>query len=169
MNLRTALIAGLSLVSLTPPAAGQTFFVSGPPGSQAQPVVPMVGCAPNVGCAGPVSASNPLPVTGSGGTVTPVPTTGAGNYSYVTIGTSDSTIVAASTAKVFLDLVSTSATATICVNLGATATISGNQCASGEITLPPLWHRSWENNFVPTDAVHAIASAASTPGAVGVK
>jgi hypothetical protein len=99
--------------------------------------------------------------------VAPVPNQATGAYSSVTVGTSDSTILAASTAFYFLDLVNASATATICVNFGATATISGTQCAAGEIALPPLWQRSWEGSFVPTDAVHAIASAASTPAAVG--
>ena len=68
-----------------------------------------------------------------------------------------------------LDVVNLSPTATICLNLGAPATISGTTCAAGEISLPPLWHRSWEGAFIPTDALHAIASAASTPASVGAK
>jgi hypothetical protein len=96
------------------------------------------------------------------------PTTGTSAYSPATVGTTDSTIVAAGTASKFLDLINVSATATICINFGAAAaTITGSQCAAGEITLPPLFHRSWESNFVPTDAVHAIASAAATPATVG--
>jgi len=107
----------------------------------------------------------------SGGVVvvTPMPSKGAGAYSSATVGTSDSTILAASSASYMLDLVNNSATATVCINFGATATISGTLCAAGEYTLPPLWHRSWENNFIPTDAIHAIASAASTPLTVGAK
>jgi hypothetical protein len=105
------------------------------------------------------------------GTIVPgsatVPNQAPGAYSTATVGTSDSTILAANTAFYFLDLVNASASATICINFGATATISGTQCAAGEITLPPLWHRSWDGNFVPTDAVHAIASAVSTPASVG--
>lgn len=97
------------------------------------------------------------------------PTVGTGSYTAATIGVSDSTILAASTATVFLDLVNLSPGATVCINPGATATISGTTCAAGEIALPPLGHRSWETNFIPTDAIHAIASAASTPFSVGVK
>ena len=92
----------------------------------------------------------------------PVPNQATGAYSSVTVGTSDSTIVAAGTAFYFLDIINASPSATICINFGATATISGTTCAAGEITLPPLWHRSWEGSFIPTDAIHAIASARKT-------
>jgi hypothetical protein len=107
--------------------------------------------------------------TSGGGTITATPTKGTGAYTSATVGTTDSTILAASTAVVFLDVVNTSPSATICVNVGATATISGTACAAGEVSLPPLWHRSWEGTFIPTDAIHAIASAASTPATVGAK
>lgn len=86
-----------------------------------------------------------------------------------TVGVTDSTIVPAGTVFFFLDIVNNSSTATVCLNFGAAATIAGTVCAAGEITLPPLWHRSWENNFIPNDAIHAIASAASTPVTVGAK
>lgn len=120
-------------------------------------------------CLNGSSVSVPCGTGGTAPTVTALPTSGAVAYSAATVGASDSTILAGSTATVFLDLINTSATATVCINLGATATISGTQCAAGEITLPPLWHRGWEGTFVPTDAVHAIASAASTQFTVGVK
>lgn len=95
---------------------------------------------------------------------------GTGSYSSATVGTTDAVIVAAaSPATRFLDIYNDSATATVCINFGATATISGTTCAAGEITLPPLWHRSWENSFVPSDAIHAISSAAATPVTVGVR
>ena len=99
----------------------------------------------------------------------PVPNVATGAYASATVGTADSTILAASSAFYFLDILNNSASATICINFGATATISGSTCAAGEISLPPLWHRSWEGSFVPTDAVHAIASAASSPVSVGAK
>jgi hypothetical protein len=99
----------------------------------------------------------------------PVPNFGNGVYSSATVGTSDSTILASGSAYYFLDIVNNSPSATICINFGAAATISGATCSTGELTLPPLWHRSWENSFIPTDAIHAIASAASTPASVGVK
>lgn len=99
----------------------------------------------------------------------PVPNAGVGAYVSATIGASDVIVLAAGTGAYFLDVANLSATATICVSFGAAATISGSQCAAGEIALPPLWHRSWEGSFVPTDAVHAISSSASTPMSVGVK
>ena len=99
----------------------------------------------------------------------PVPNLATGAYASATVGTTDSTILAAGTAYYLLDLINDSPSATICINFGATATISGTSCAAGEITLSPLWHRSWEGSFIPTDAVHAIASAASTPVSVGAK
>ena len=99
----------------------------------------------------------------------PVPNLATGAYASATVGTTDSTILAAGTAYYLLDIINDSPSATICVNFGATATISGTTCAAGEITLSPLWHRSWEGSFIPTDAVHAIASAASTPVSVGAK
>lgn len=86
-----------------------------------------------------------------------------------TVGVADSTILAANSVFFMLDIYNDSPSATVCINFGATATISGTTCAAGEITLPPLWHRSWENNFIPNDAIHAIASAASTPMTVGAK
>jgi hypothetical protein len=90
-------------------------------------------------------------------------------YAAVTVGTSDSVILSGGGSYHFLDIVNNSASATVCINFNATATISGTSCSTGEIALPPLWHRSWEGSFVPTDAIHAIASAASTPASVGAK
>lgn len=95
---------------------------------------------------------------------------GPGSYAAFTVGTGDGIIVAATNpGSKFLDIVNQSPTATVCINFGAAATITGTACAAGEYTLPPLWHRSWENSFVPSDVIHAIASAASTPVTVGVK
>lgn len=152
-----AFIALASIAAAAPNTTGNEFVTATPgktvPGAQQM-------CLNGSGVSAPC---------GSGGTTTLVPTVGTGAYAAATVGASDSTVLAASTATVFLDLVNDSATATVCINLGATATITGTQCAAGEITLPPLWHRSWEGNFVPTDAVHAIASAASTQVAVGAK
>lgn len=92
-----------------------------------------------------------------------------GAYSATTVGTTDDPIISAGALFYFLDIVNNSPTATICVNFGAAATISGTTCGAGEVTLPPLWHRSWENSFLPTDAIHIIASATSTPITVGAK
>jgi hypothetical protein len=105
------------------------------------------------------------------GTIIPgvglTPHQASGAYAAATVGTSDQTVLSGATAFYFLDIVNLSPTATVCVNFGAAATISGTACAAGEVTLSPLWHRSWEGTFVPTDAIHAISSAASTPISVG--
>jgi hypothetical protein len=97
------------------------------------------------------------------------PSKSASPYTAQTVGTSDVTILAANAVTNYLDVISGSPSATVCINFGAAATITGTQCAAGEITLPPLWHRSWPDGgtLVPTGAVHAIASAASTPVSVG--
>jgi hypothetical protein len=104
---------------------------------------------------------------------------GTGSYSGLTVGATDSIIVpsigstslSGTAASRFLDIANQSATATVCLNFGAVATISGTACAAGEITLPPLPNqasdKTWQNNFVPSDVIHAIASAASTPITVG--
>lgn len=106
----------------------------------------------------------------SGGTTTILPTNSAGAYSAITIGSSASTIVAATACKVFCDVVNNSATATVCLNVGGTATApTAGVCPAGEIGLPPGWHRSWEADYVPSDAISAISSAASTPATVGAK
>lgn len=95
-------------------------------------------------------------------------TTGA--YSSATVGVSDGALLAAGNGYHFLDLINNSPTATICISFGASAaTITGTTCAAGEITLPPLWHRSWEGIFVPVDAIRAISSVASTPMTIGSK
>jgi len=99
----------------------------------------------------------------------PVPNAAPGAYVSASIGVADTLILAAAAGAYFLDVANLSSTATICISFGAPATISGSQCSAGEIALPPLWHRSWEGTFVPTDAVHAIASGAATPMSVGVK
>jgi len=99
----------------------------------------------------------------------PVPNLASGAYVSATVGTSDSTILNAGSAYYLLDIVNLSPSATICLSFGTTATISGTSCSAGEIALPPLWHRSWEGALIPTDALHAIASAASTPASVGAK
>jgi len=99
----------------------------------------------------------------------PVPNLASGAYSSATVGTSDLPILSANSAYYLLDVVNLSSSATVCLNFGVAATISGTTCAPGEIALPPLWHRSWEGALIPTDALHAIASAASTPLSVGAK
>lgn len=143
--------------------------------STATPVTP--GLLTTSGCPGseticfvPYSVSNPLNTTGTfTGTVVSGPTNSAGAYSGVTVGTSSGSILAASTAKVYADFANQSPTATICLSTTNPATITGTACAAGEITLPPLWEKSFEGTYVPSDQWFAIASAASTPLTVGAK
>jgi hypothetical protein len=99
---------------------------------------------------------------------------GTGSYAGFTVGTTDSTIVPSigsngSAASRFLDIANLSATATVCINFGAPATIATTTCAAGEIAIGPLGTKTWQNSFVPSDVIHAIASAASTPVTVGVR
>ena len=99
---------------------------------------------------------------------------GTGSYAGLTVGASDSIIVPSignngTAASRFLDIQNESATATVCINFGAAATITGTACAAGEITIAPLGSKTWQNSFVPSDVIHAIASAASTPVTVGVR
>lgn len=102
---------------------------------------------------------------------------GTGSYAGFTVGATDSIIVpsigstaqSGTAASRFLDIANLSATATVCINFGAAATISTTTCAAGEIAIGPLASKTWQNNFVPSDVIHAIASAASTPVTVGVK
>lgn len=102
--------------------------------------------------------------------VTILPNKCAGCYASLTIGTSDTVIVNQYTTTKFLDVWNVSNSAMVCISLGnAAATITGTQCSAGEIPLPPGFHKSFEDNFVPTDAVHAISSASSTPITVGVE
>lgn len=109
-----------------------------------------------------VSPTNPLPITTA-------PTNAAGTYSAATVGTSSGSILAANTAKIYLDVINNSPTATVCINPNGAATISGTACAAGEWTLPPLANKYFAGNFVPSDQLFAIASAASTPVTVGAK
>ena len=107
--------------------------------------------------------------TGTSVPTTAKPTTGTAAYSAATVNTTDAVILSASTATVFLDVVNNSQSATICINFGAAAVISAGTCAAGNVTLPPLFHRSWEANFFPTDAIHAVASSAGVPATVAAK
>lgn len=114
----------------------------------------------------PVTASAPLPVTSSGGSVSVAPATSAGNYAAKTItNSSTEALAAAAGGRVFLDIINESASATIACALGATAVING----AGSITIPPLWHHSWDGSFVPSDAVNCISSVASSTATIGAK
>lgn len=99
--------------------------------------------------------------------VTPLANSGAGAYSAVTIGTSAATILAANAAKEFVQIVNASPSATICINIGGTAAFAGAGCAAGSIPITPFGSWTREGNFIPSDAISAIASAGSTPATLG--
>lgn len=147
----------LALAAPAPAAETAGRVVTGYLTMTPQPNCPTGPCFVQYGTGSSAPASN----------VAIVPSQVAQPYAAKTIGISDSTLAA--TVTNYLDIVNNSASATMCINFGAAATISGTACAAGEITIPPLWHRSWPDGgtLVPTGAIHAIASAASTPASVG--
>ncbi len=105
--------------------------------------------------------------TAEDGSVLPqsFPASGVGMYSPATANTTESKLLDAGVATVFLDVINCSLTATIAIAFGAVPTING----AGSITLPPGWHRSWEGSAVPSDQINVISSQASTPITIGVK
>lgn len=162
-------------------AAGVCSGTPVPPGAAAVPV----GIAGNTNLAGvtlsgtatlTIREGNLVPITGATpiGSVIVKPTVGAGAYAPYTVGTVGAAL-SAPTPTLFLDVHNASASATVCIGGVSAPTISGTQCAPGGtagswvIPLPPGWHKSWENSFVPIDALYAVASAASTPVTIGVK
>ena len=115
----------------------------------------------------PVSNLYPLPISGTG--INILPTNSSGAFSGVTVGTSAATIIAAAACKVYCMVHNASLTATVCLNPNGVATISGTQCAAGELSESPLSTWWWDASYVPSDAISAIASAASTQVTVGAK
>lgn len=122
------------------------------------------------------TAANQTAVQANAGTVaakavteTPAPNTASGIYSGCTVGTTAAACTPNNTPKVYLELENESQSATVCVDFGGTATISSGVCAAGELTLLPLGRKVWEGDFVPTDTISLIASAASTPVTIGAK
>lgn len=110
----------------------------------------------------PIMSTNPMPVTGTiSATTTPAKASGA--YSAATITNSSTQALAASATRGFLDIKNESSTATIACRLGGTAALN----TAGSLTIPPNWHYSWDGNFVPSDAVNCISSAASSPATIG--
>ena len=86
-------------------------------------------------------------------------------YTSYTVGTTSQKLVKAYVANKFLDIVNNSTTATIYCNFGSDALADG----SSSLSIPPLWHRSYEGGVTPYDALYCISSAASTPVSIGVK
>ena len=101
----------------------------------------------------PVSLTNPLPVV-------PLPNSGAGSTSAVTVGTSSAPALGAAVGgRKFLAIDNESQTATLACAFGAAAALN----TAGSFTIPPGFTRTWDGTFVPNDAVNCIASAGSTP------
>lgn len=89
------------------------------------------------------------------------PSSGPATVTSATVGTSASQILPAATnRRLNLSVCDESASASVAVSLGSTVpAING----AGSWTLASLACISWTGYFVPSDSVHAIASAASTP------
>jgi hypothetical protein len=111
----------------------------------------------NTGC-NPVTKSNPLPVTPLGGAATNA-------FSGSTVGTTHAQVLAAGThSYLFLQNVAAAGGNTIYCSFGGTAVAN----AAGTISIAPGQPLTWENSFVPSDAIDCIATGASTPLTVGV-
>lgn len=90
--------------------------------------------------------------------VTPTPTSSATTTTAVTAGTSSNQGLASGTRK-FLAISNESASAFVAFSLGGTAALN----TSGSKTLAPMNSFTFDADFVPSDAINVIASAASTP------
>lgn len=75
-----------------------------------------------------------------------------------TVGTSSGQASAARQRK-FLMLANPSATSTVWIGFGVTAVASGPGC----IALPPGTNIKFDQTYVPSDQINAIASGASSP------
>lgn len=114
-----------------------------------------------------VTVSGSLPAgTNSIGTTTP--TAASSPFSGAVIGLSPSLVIASGTAKTFVDIVNDSSMSSnvyvACANTSGAAVVYG----SGAITLPPLWHRSFEGSFIETANWYCVASASGTNITYGV-
>lgn len=89
------------------------------------------------------------------------PSSGPAAVSTATVGTSASQILAAATSRrLNLSVCNVSASATVAVSLGTTAPALNT---AGSWTLNSGQCIAWDGLFVPSDSLHAIASAANTP------
>lgn len=103
------------------------------------------------------SGGGTITVTGS---VTTLPTAGPVTNSSITVTNSSGAFLAASTATKFLSCKNESATASIALNFaGGTAALN----TAGNITLTPGAAITFDGTQVPTGAITAISSVASSP------
>lgn len=102
--------------------------------------------------------SAPSTVSGGGGTIIPLPSTGAVTTTGASVGVASAAALAAGD-RDYLLLNNASASAFVACNFGGAAVING----AGSITMSPYQSYVWESSFVPNDAINCIASAAATP------
>lgn len=95
-----------------------------------------------------------------------LPTAGAATVSAKTVTNSSAAFLAASSATTFLLVKNEDTVASIALNFaGGTAALN----TAGNITLPPGASITLDGSFVPTGAITAISSAASSPATVIAK
>jgi hypothetical protein len=97
-----------------------------------------------------------------------------GGMTAATVGVTAAVLIPAGAGPAYREVLNVSATATVCLSIGGTPTITGTQCGGTGAIIPiaPLWAVWWPvagQTYVPTDAISAIASAATTPVTVGLK
>lgn len=95
-----------------------------------------------------------------------LPTAAAGTVSAKTVTNSSAAFLAASSATTFLLIKNEDTVASIALNF---ANGSAALNTAGNITLPPGASITFDANFVPTGAITAISSAASSPATVIAK
>ena len=98
----------------------------------------------------------------------------AGGMSPATVGVTAAQVLAAGAGTQSREFFNISNTATICLSFGGTPTITGTQCGGTGAIVPiaplqAIWWPTATGGLVPTDAVSAIASAASTPLTIEIK
>lgn len=129
----------------------------------------VVGCIYNTVAPTP-SNLQPVPcqVDSSGnlkinGTITPKPNTGAGTVTPKTVTNSSTAFLGAAAATVFLLIKNEDTAASIALNFaGGTAVLN----TAGNITLGPGMSIIFDGSFVPTGAITAISSAATSPATI---
>lgn len=92
---------------------------------------------------------------------------GGGAFVGTTVATTHGLIRAADKTRVYLMLHNPSAAGgnTIYCSFGGTSTVAG----AGTLSIAPGQYVTWENSFVPNDAIDCIAATGSTPLTMAVQ